>query len=174
MHSETTVAIFWTVSLSIRPLAVLRPAVASPYLPGICCKLAHGAQGMRESYRLYQTHLSSHLPQLARSVPLAGPGQGADGHRRASRPLATDSRARQKVSAIATDAASLLGALAQWVVLLMLIMLVYCWWHRTEAYWGLPPSARPLLDRLASLQTYHLQASHRSGWTRRPWKYNSI
>ena len=88
---------------------------------------------MKESYRLYQEQLTSHLGELSNGVPLASslqPSQklrhtGEGGHDRAFIGKA--------------DGAALVSAVIQWIGVLWLCLLVYCWWHRSEPHWGLPP-----------------------------------
>ena len=96
-----------------------------------------GVQGMKESYKLYGEQLMSQLADLGQGVQLASSTGSAHKHvHLGERPLDTATKA----SSISTDAAALVSAMLQWLVLLVLSLMVYCWWHRVEPRWSLPPA----------------------------------
>lgn len=93
-------------------------------------------QGMQESYQLYAHELKVNLPHLQKGPKLAQmpPQRHRSRHTNSHMLITTKSH-------LNTDAVALVSAFAQWMVVVVLCLLVYCWCHRNERDFGLPVAA---------------------------------
>ena len=101
---------------------------------------------MQDSYLMYKAHLKSHMENLQRGTGLTDTSCG--GWSNEKHGLHKHAHSAQATMQLGGEAVDPAGALLQWLAIVLLCLLVYCWRHSSDPHWGIHPAAARWLAAL--------------------------